>query len=250
MPNSSPTLNAGAWCMLGESLTTAHIARAGFDWICLDQQHGAFDDAATLSTVRALHALSHRPEIAIRVGDLSDFTIGRALDAGADIVIVPMVESVAQARAAAQAAHYPPRGRRSWGPLQTLWGADAPSVTEARPRLWVMIETRAGLSAVDEILAVDGIDGIFVGPFDLSLALGTDVASLLQARGAEDPLPALLAAAQHANSQVGVFAGEPEMAATLHELGFSTIALTTDAHALARGASAVQKIALGSRQAI
>ena len=104
---------SGVWCLLGEPLTTVQIARAGFDWVCLDAQHGAFDDTAVVATIRALSALPVRPPVAVRVAELSDAAIGRALDVGADIVIVPMIETVDQAEAAVRAANYPPRGRRS-----------------------------------------------------------------------------------------------------------------------------------------
>ena len=132
----------GVWCRLGEPRTTVRIASSGVDWLCLDAQHGAFDDAAVVATMQALAVLRERPPIAVRVAELSDALIGRALDAGADVVIVPMVETVAQAEAAVRAAHYPPVGRRSWGPMAGLWGAVAPTPAEARCELWVMIETR------------------------------------------------------------------------------------------------------------
>ncbi|HMR13278.1 MAG TPA: hypothetical protein PKE42_06035, partial [Arachnia sp.] len=70
---------SGAWCMLGEPLTTVQIAQARFDWVCLDAQHGAFDDTAVIATIRALDALPGCPPVAVRVAELSDAAIGRAL---------------------------------------------------------------------------------------------------------------------------------------------------------------------------
>lgn len=229
----------GIWCMLGEPLTTVQIARAGFGWLCLDAQHGAFDDAAVIATMRALAALSERPPVAVRVAELTAGAIGRALDAGADIVIVPMVETVEEAEQAVRATHYPPLGRRSWGPLSGLWGTDAPSPTAAHTELWVMIETRAGLDAVERILAVQGVTGVLVGPFDLSLGLGVELTELLAADQPGDPLPSIVAAARRTGRRAGVFAGDPVRANRLRRLGFEAIAVATDSTLLEHGARAV-----------
>jgi 4-hydroxy-2-oxoheptanedioate aldolase len=233
---SGPT--SGVWCLLGEPLTTVQIARAGFDWVCLDAQHGAFDDTAVVATIRALSALPARPPVAVRVAELSDAAIGRALDIGADIVIVPMIETVDQAEAAVRAANYPPRGRRSWGPLAALWGGEAPAAADARTELWVMIETRAGLESAESILAVDGVTGVFVGPVDLSLALGTALTTLIAADAADDPLPSIAAAARRAGTRTGIFAGDPTRIVPLRALGFDAVAVTTDSAILALGSAA------------
>lgn len=232
----------GVWCQLGEPLTAVQIARSGVDWLCLDAQHGAFDDSAVIATLRAAAVLEERPPVAVRVAELSDALIGRALDAGADVVIVPMVETVAQAEAAVRAAHYPPVGRRSWGPMAGLWGAGSPTPAEARPELWVMIETRAGLDAVEGILAVPGVAGVFVGPFDLAIALGVALPDLIAADGSGDPLPAIVAAARRSGVRAGAFAGDPERAERLRALGVDVVAVVTDQALIALGAAA----ALGS----
>ena len=229
----------GVWCMLGEPLTTAQIARTGFGWLCLDAQHGAFDDGAIVATIRALAVIPERPPVAVRVAELSDAAVGRALDAGADIVIVPMIETVEQAEAAVRAAHYPPLGRRSWGPLAGLWGGDAPSAAASQTELWVMLETRTGLDAAEQILAVEGVAGVLVGPFDLSLGLGVELSALLAADGPSDPLPAIIAAARRTGRRAGAFAGDLHRAERLRDLGFEAVAVTTDTTLLAHGASVV-----------
>ena len=229
----------GVWCRLGEPRTTVRIASSGVDWLCLDAQHGAFDDAAVVATMQALAVLRERPPIAVRVAEVSDTLIGRALDAGADVVIVPMVETADDARTAAAAAHYPPAGRRSWGPMADLWGGEVPSTAEARPELWVMIETRAGLEEVERILAVPGVAGVFVGPFDLAIGLGVELADLLAADAPGDPLPAIVAAARRAGRSAGAFAGDPVRAERLRSLGFDRVAVATDLSLIAAGAAAV-----------
>ncbi|PPG18263.1 hypothetical protein C5C74_09220 [Rathayibacter sp. AY1E8] len=228
----------GVWCRLGEPLTVAQIARGGPAWLCLDAQHGAFDDAAVLASLRALGVVSGRPPVGVRVAGLSDALIGRALDAGADVVVVPMIETVEEALAAVRAAHYPPLGRRSWGPMSDLWGAAPPSAAEARTALWVMIETQAGLDAVDRILAVPGVSGVFVGPFDLAIGLGRDLSDLLAADGPDDPLPRIAAAARRAGKGAGAYAGDRERAGLLRALGFPRVAVATDQSLIALGTAA------------
>lgn len=229
----------GVWCRLGEPLTVVQVARGGPAWLALDAQHGAFDDAAVVATMVAFAAVHERPPVAVRVAGLADSLIGRALDAGADIVIVPMVETAEQARAAVRAAHYPPLGQRSWGPMGDLWGADPPSSAEASTALWVMIETQAGLEAVDEILRVSGVAGVFVGPFDLAIGLGMELTDLIAAERPTDPLPRIAAAARRAGKGAGAFAGDPERGAQLRALGFDRVAIATDQSLIARGLAAI-----------
>ncbi|WP_181420978.1 HpcH/HpaI aldolase/citrate lyase family protein [Curtobacterium sp. MCSS17_011] len=230
---------AGVWCTLGEPRTTAQIAQNGFAWLGLDAQHGAFDDATLLATMPALAAVAPQVPVAIRVAENSDAAIGRALDLGADVVIVPMIETVEQAERAVRAAHYPPRGRRSWGPMAGLWGGVAPSAAAADPEVWVMLETPQGLRTAEQILAVPGVTAVFVGPFDLSIGLGMELHELLEADRATDPLPAIVAAARRAGKHTGAFAGDLARAERLRALGFDRVAVVTDGTLLAHGAAAV-----------
>lgn len=223
---------AGLWCLLDDPLTVAQVAMAAPDWLCLDQQHGAFDDASTLAAMQVLAGLPQRPPVAVRVPEDPGPAVGRAADAGADIVIVPMVETADRAQEVARAAFYPPRGARSWGPLNGLWGD-----TEVRrePEVWVMIETARALENLDQILAVDGVAGILVGPMDLSLALGTDPESLLAATGEDDPLPRVVAATRRAGKRPCMFLGVPEREPAARAIGFEAFAISTDIEAIARG---------------
>ncbi len=100
--------------------------------------------------------------------------IGRVLDAGADAIIVAMIESADQAAAAVAASRYPPAGARSFGPLRASLGVDTAAL-EARVSVFAMIETAAALADVDAICAVPGLAGIYVGPADLAISMGVDV---------------------------------------------------------------------------
>ncbi|MET3807107.1 4-hydroxy-2-oxoheptanedioate aldolase [Nakamurella sp. UYEF19] len=226
----------GAWSSLAGGGAAEILASSGADWLVLDAQHGTYEDASTRA---ALHAIgtSGLP-VYVRVADHSPAGIGRALDGGAAGVIVPLVDTPEQAARVAQAARYPPRGQRSWGPMTALFGRDAPDAPTANAQVMcaVMVETWAGLGAVREIAAVDGVDMIFVGPFDLSLALGVETGELLSDHAADAPLVTIVAACAAAGVRCGAFAGSPERADRLAPFGFSDLAVMTDAALLAAAA--------------
>jgi len=236
-PSSKGRVARGVWVTLGDVGTTRRIAAAGFEWLCLDQQHGLLDRARVADDLRGLGG--DGPEIAVRVPELDAAAIGFALDVGATIVIIPMIEHADDARAAVNAALYPPRGRRSWGPISPLWLHDAPTAAEAhdRTRVWAMIETRGALEQLDEIVQVDGLDGVFLGPNDLSLALGTTVDDLLAASGADAPLHRIVAACRRAGLTLGAYGADAARSARLAELGFEYIAVTTDVAIVDSGAA-------------
>ncbi len=161
-----PTIERNVWLTIPDPFCALTLARAGFDSVTIDLQHGLFDEANAIRTLLTLGDL--RPRRWVRIGANDPAAVGRMLDAGADGLIVPMVDSAAEARALAEAALYPPRGRRSFGPVL----ANLRPEGNGPPRILAMIETRAAFDAVDAILAVDGIDGVYVGPNDLGLGLG------------------------------------------------------------------------------
>jgi 4-hydroxy-2-oxoheptanedioate aldolase len=206
------TPGRGAWIQ-GDDPATARALAAELEWIAIDQQHGLADDRVMLDLLAATAGLCQRY---VRVRSLDAGLIGRALDGGADGVIVPQVSSVAEARAAVAASHYPPRGHRSWGPLVE----HSPEVV-----VGVMIETATGLTAVAEI-AASGADLLFVGPYDLALSLGTTVDTLLDEQTA---LTTIRDAAIAAGVALGAYAGTPARAARFAALGYRQLAVTTDA---------------------
>ena len=231
------SVQRGAWAVAGEPLIAAQLSRAGFDWLCIDQQHGRFDDARTDAVLTQRR--NDDVPVYVRVRALDAGLIGRALDAGAAGVIVPLVETVEQARSAAAASRYPPVGVRSWGP--NLGAPDrvppAPSAANESVRVWVMIETAAALEQMEAIAAVPGVDGLFVGPFDLSIALGLQVDEMIADDSADAPLRRILAAAAGAGIAAGAFGGEPARGAVLASLGFTFVAIATDTGLLELGSS-------------
>jgi 4-hydroxy-2-oxoheptanedioate aldolase len=162
----------GVWSALDDPVAAEIVGRAGFDLVCVDLQHGFAD----LGSATAILAALHRTPAAsvVRVAWNAPEQIMRALDLGAEGVIVPMIDDAEQARRAVDACRYAPAGRRSWGPL---WGDARRSHPEADEgdriaTCILMIETAEGLANIEDIVRVAGVDAVYIGPNDLSLSLG------------------------------------------------------------------------------
>jgi 4-hydroxy-2-oxoheptanedioate aldolase len=159
----------GASCVVPSSLTAEALGRTGLDWVIIDCQHGLIGFEAM---VFMLQALATSPLLSlVRVTENSAAEIGRALDAGAGGVIVPMVGSRQEAEVAVRAVRYPPIGARSWGPTRAAWQG---AVTTDPPEglLFVMVETADAFVQAEAIVSTPGIDGVFVGTADLAVSLG------------------------------------------------------------------------------
>lgn len=225
--------SAGLWCELGSRNASRLLADSGAQWLCFDVQHGAYDRANLLDALRDWRATG--PALWVRTPANDAAWIGYALDCGADGVIVPMIETADDAHRAAAAANYAPNGNRSWGPKQRPSSIE--TAADQRPGCRVMIETAAALNEVEQIAAVDGVTGIFLGPFDLSLALGTTVDALLAADGDDAPLKRILEAGHEAGIEVSAFGGTSVRSARLFELGFDAVAVNSDTNLLVEGAA-------------
>jgi 4-hydroxy-2-oxoheptanedioate aldolase len=161
----------GATVGLGSPTAAGLLARAGFDFVLVDYQHGEWDDAAALAAFRSIALHGAVPMARVRQNDF--YTIGRVLDRGAMGIIVPMVNSVAEAEAAALAVRYPPSGGRSFGGSLALhYGADFDTWIDREIFLAIQIESARAVEHAEELLAVDGVDGCWIGPNDLARSLG------------------------------------------------------------------------------
>lgn len=229
----------GIWTSSADIDLLRRLALAGFDWLAVDAQHGPVDRTSLHAIGRALGDAG--ATFAVRVPAVDGAWIGAALDAGAAAVIIPSVTGTADAVSAARAARYPPLGERSWGPFPPIWGGAAPdpATANATVQCLAMVETAGALADVDEIAATPGVDGLFVGPFDLALALGTSVAALLDDRDPGNPLGAVVAAAERHGILVGAFAGTPENARRLREHGIRCLAVASDVAVVAEGSRAL-----------
>jgi 4-hydroxy-2-oxoheptanedioate aldolase len=242
-PQQDP-LVVGAWSALGSPLAASILAGTGADWLVLDAQHGLYDDASLVATLAALAGPS-RPErtgrVMVRVPSNDAAWIGRALDAGATGVVVLLVQDEHEALAAARACRYPPDGERSWGGWSGSWGTGTPAPDEANRDVLcaVMVETRSAVDRVDRIAATPGVDMVFVGPYDLALALGMTHPELLADRSPDGPLARVVRACRAAGVRAGAYAGSVEAARLLRAQGFTWVAVLADAALLAEGGAAV-----------
>ncbi|KAA2234647.1 HpcH/HpaI aldolase family protein [Salinarimonas soli] len=233
-----------AWCGLPDPAVPGLLAREGFDAVTIDMQHGAIDFAATVRAIPLVGAAGKPAVVRVPVGEFA--TASRLLDAGAAAIIAPMINTVEDARRLAAYTKFPPLGERSWGPhgalaLSGLAPKDYFAQANGFSVTFAMIETREALAIVDDILAVDGIDAIFVGPSDLSIALSGGASLDPASREVEAAMDHVIARARAAGRFIGVYAASGERGAQLAAKGFDLIALGSDSAMLRAGAAAALK---------
>jgi 4-hydroxy-2-oxoheptanedioate aldolase len=227
----------GAFLALADAHSAELMASAGFDWLLIDCEHGPNDLRSILAQLQALAGYPVQP--VLRLADHDPARIKQVLDLGVQSLLVPMVDDADQAAALVEAMHYPPRGIRGVGAgmaRAARWNAVQDYYAQAGGQLClaVQIETAAGLDNLDAIAAVDGVDGVFLGPADLAAALGhLGQPTHPAVRAAiENALPRIRAAGKAA----GVYCAEPELAAHYAALGASFFLVAADA-ILLRGAA-------------
>ncbi len=223
--NGEPSL--GIWSNLPDVYLAEQIARTGADWVCFDLQHGLMDYSHLLHLLPAVTGFPITPIVRVAANHADQ--IGKALDAGAEGVIVPMVNTEEEARAAAQACRYPPAGVRSCGPMRPALMHGVEYLGEANGEIacLAMIETARGLENVEAIAAVEGIDGLFIGPMDLCYGLGLspgDFGNDLFTQAIEK----IVAACRANNIAVGMFGYSPEMAHQMLQKGIDFVSAGTD----------------------
>jgi 4-hydroxy-2-oxoheptanedioate aldolase len=237
-----------SWMTMPSSHLAGQLARLPIEGVCLDMQHGmiGFSDAVPM-----IAAISNagRPAI-VRVLWNEPGLIGQALDAGAAAIIVPMVNSKPEAEAMVRSAKYPPLGGRSWGgytAFQTYGMSPADYLKQANSitQVFAMIETQAALDAVEEIAAVPGLDGLFVGPSDLSIALSKGAGIDKTAAHTLEAMKRVAAAAKKNNLIAGAFAGTAEIIKTYSAMGYTFMAGAVDVDLLQAGASSLMKAVKG-----
>jgi 4-hydroxy-2-oxoheptanedioate aldolase len=235
----------GAWLSIPSSFVAEMVGHQGFDYVCVDLQHGMIDYAVATEMLLALHAAGSVPIVRVPSNELG--SIGRMLDAGALGIVVPLVESVADVRAAVRACRYPPLGSRSFGPNRAAFSAGPDYFATANESVLCipMIETRGALDAVEEIVAEPGVDAVYVGPNDLSLSLG-------QPPGPDNPDPYQSAYRRVAEAcrgtlvVAGIHANAP-LAAKHRETGYRMITVSNDAGTLVRSMAEDLREARGGR---
>jgi 4-hydroxy-2-oxoheptanedioate aldolase len=164
----------GIWGSIPAALTAELAAVAGYDYVCVDLQHGGADEEHMVAMFAAIEARGAVP--LARVIYNEPWMVNRVLDLGAAGVIVPLVSNAEDAKRAVSGCRFPPHGQRSYGPLRAALsvGSADPARVAAGALCFVMVETREGLEHVQEIAATPGLDGIYIGPSDLSIGLGRE----------------------------------------------------------------------------
>lgn len=242
----------GGWLSLGNTHTAETMASLGFDWLCIDLQHGLLDYKDLTVMLPAISTTGVTP--LVRVPWNEPYEIMKALDAGAYGVIVPMVNNREEAEQAVAACRYPPGGNRSFGPIRAALYGGGGYAQHANDEIAcvAMIETAEGIDQVDEVAATTGLDGIYIGPSDLALAIG------LQPTGDNDQPEhtATVQKVQDACNRHGVAAGihtsSLAYAQRYLELGFHFVTLGSDLRFMLRAATedlaAVRQTAPGARE--
>ena len=231
---------AGIWVCSGSPLVAEICAGAGLDWMLIDMEHSPNGLESTLAQLQAVAAYPVTPLVRVPIGDV--VTIKQVLDVGAQNILVPMISSAAEAEAVVAAVRYPPRGTRGVGSAlarSARWNRvdDYLEHADDHVSLYVQIETATGVDAAAAIAAVDGIDGVFVGPSDLAASMG-----LLGQQAHPDVVAAVLrafAAVRDAGRAVGVNAFDPAVAQSYVDSGASFVLVGADVTLLARGAEAL-----------
>jgi 4-hydroxy-2-oxoheptanedioate aldolase len=231
-----------AWCGLPYPILIEIIAREGFSAVALDSQHGLWDVASLLSAIAAVRLAGSSPIVRIPMGD--NALIGRALDFGAEAIIAPMINSAGDARALAAAAKYPPIGERSWGPHRAMMlegVADQNDYLREANRLtftFAMTETATALANLHEITATPGIDGLFLGPSDLSIALSQGRSVDPLSKEVEEQVDRIVGAASSAGKIPGAYCHNGERALALAKRGMRFLAVSSDMAFVRTGAAA------------
>lgn len=226
----------GAICTLGDAFSVEVLGHCGFDWICLDRQHGSFGEGELYPLMQGLSSAG-TPAM-VRVPGHDGPAIMRALDAGAAGVIVPMIETAVAAAEVVAACRYPPSGTRSWGPTRARHLTTGYSASKADGAVIcaVMIETAAGLENLDEIASVPGLDGVFAGPSDLALALGCKPSLTDPDERVEEAIEAVAARFAAHGKFAGIFTVGAQQAAHWSRRGFTLISVHSDRLLMSEGA--------------
>ena len=227
------------WLAIGNSFSAETMAHQGWDTLTIDMQHGLIDEAALVPMLQAISTTGTVP--VVRVPWLEPGILMKALDAGAYGVICPMVNTREDAQKLVAYTHYAPRGTRSYGPIRAVLYAGADYAQHANDTIvtFAMIETAQALDNLDDILSVEGLDAIYIGPSDLSLALGcTPTFDDLDPKAAE-AVDHILARAKAHGVVAGIHNGTPEAALKRIAKGFQFVTISSDARLMAAGAQQI-----------
>ena len=227
------------WLAVPSSFSAEVMAHQGWDSLTIDLQHGVVDYT---TLVPMLQAISTTPTVpVVRVPWLEPGILMKVLDAGAYGVICPMVNTREDAQKLVAWTHYAPQGTRSFGPVRaTLYGgADYPEHANKTIVAFAMIETAQALDNLDDILSVEGLDAIYIGPSDLSISLGCKPSFDDLEPKAQQAVEHIVARAKAHGVVAGIHNGRPDVARSRIDLGFRFVTVSSDARLMAAGSQEI-----------
>jgi 4-hydroxy-2-oxoheptanedioate aldolase len=229
-----PVVNG--WLAIPNVFSAETMAHAGWDSLTVDMQHGVVDYQAALGMLTAISTTATIP--LVRVPWLDSGIIMKMLDAGAYGVICPMINTKAEAEKLVSAMRYPPKGLRSFGPIRAFLyaGADYPLHANDTVLAIAMIETRQALDNLDEIMSVEGLDAVYIGPNDLSLALGRSPKLDQDDPIVVEAIDRILSSATRHGLAAGIHNGTTAYALKMIEKGFRFVTVGSDSRFMAAGA--------------
>jgi 4-hydroxy-2-oxoheptanedioate aldolase len=237
-----PTI--GTWLSLASPIAAERMALAGFDWLTVDVEHAPtnWETAGVMCAIVGAHGVAPW----VRIPSFTDENVKRALDLGAMGIVAPMITSPEQAAAVVRSCKYPPEGIRSvaGGRNDAAWGTDSPTYyARANDEIFIciQIENVEAVERVDEILAVPGLDCAFVGPQDLTAALGLPPQLDSPHPSYNQALEKVLTAAKSHGIGAGLMVATPDAAKQRHAQGFSMISLAAEVRILSAAAQAAVK---------
>jgi 4-hydroxy-2-oxoheptanedioate aldolase len=227
------------WLCIPSSFSAETMAHQGWDSLTIDLQHGAIDYPAMVGMLQAISTTDTVPMA--RVPWLEPGILGKTLDAGAYGVICPMINTREDAQKLVAYTHYVPRGTRSFGPLRAQLYGGSDYVQHANDTIvtFAMIESAQALDCLDDILSVEGLDAIYIGPADLSLALGCRPTFDDIDEKAEQAIEHILQRAKAHRVIAGIHTGDPEAARKRTAKGFQFVTIDSDVRLMARSAHQV-----------
>lgn len=234
--------------MMPDAFGAELVAGAGYDYVCVDGQHGLADFSEMVSIFQVVGASGAVPLSRVLANDAG--IIGRVLDAGALGVIVPLVNNAEEATRAVAACRYPPEGVRSYGPVRAaeVVGSKDPEDLTEEVLCFVMVETREGLENVEEISATPGLDGIYIGPSDLALSLGLAPTLEITEKAHVEAVDQIRVACRRHGIVCGIHCGSGEWARKHAGAGFEMVTVTMDTKLLTEAARHELEVARGGRE--
>lgn len=223
------------WLAIPNSFSAETMAHQGWDSLTIDMQHGVIDYQTMVTMLQAISTTQTVP--VVRVPWLEPGILMKSLDAGAYAVICPMINTREDAQKLVAYTHYAPQGTRSFGPVRALLygGADYPQHANQTIVTFAMIETAQALDNLDDILSVEGLDAIYIGPSDLSIALGCKPTFDDLDPPAAQAVEHILARAKAHGVVAGIHNGAPQAALKRIAMGFQFVTIGSDARLMAAG---------------